>query len=186
MTRTMTFSLAMMILAGLLLAACASLSEGECKTGDWRGIGFSDGAEGRSEGYISRHQKACADFGIVPDLQAWLAGRAEGLKAYCTPAKAYRVGRDGDSLSPVCTPAQVSSMEQAYFFGRQYYDIDQEQTRLRSDRTEVNDRLSKFPIYVEGKEEREKRRLRDEVDRLDRRIRQLDADKRRYSDWPPI
>ena len=32
----------------LALAACASLSESECKGGDWYAIGVEDGANGRS------------------------------------------------------------------------------------------------------------------------------------------
>ena len=32
-----------------LLASCATLSEEACRQGDWRGIGYVDGTEGRLE-----------------------------------------------------------------------------------------------------------------------------------------
>ena len=65
------------LLALLALASCASLSEEACRAGDWRGIGFRDGAAGRADSFVARHAKACADVGVTPDLDEWRAGRAE-------------------------------------------------------------------------------------------------------------
>lgn len=163
----------------LLLAACASLSEEQCRAGDWRGIGFVDGTAGRDTDYIANHQKACAEIGVTPDLTAWLDGRQQGLQTYCTPEKAYQVGRSGRALSPVCPAASRASMDEAHYAGRQYYEIRQEIDRLRSDRFTVEAALDDLPDDAGA----DRRRLRNERSRIDRRISGLEQDQRRYESW---
>ena len=172
-------ALLLVSLAGLL-AACASLSEEQCRAGDWRGIGFVDGTAGRGTDYIANHQKACAEIGIAPDLDAWLAGRAQGLQSYCTPERAYQEGRAGRSLNPVCPAASAASLREAHYAGRQYYEIGTEIGRMESDRNAVEAALDDLPDDAGG----DRRRLRDERSRIDRRIAQLERDRLRYEDWP--
>ena len=47
---------------------------------------------GRSGEQIGRHRKACAEYGITPGLDAYRAGRAEGLREFCQPNNGYRAG----------------------------------------------------------------------------------------------
>ena len=69
-----------------LLAGCSStMSKDECRTVDWRTVGYEDGVAGRSGERIGEHRKACAEHGVTPDLNAYRAGRAEGLREYCQP-----------------------------------------------------------------------------------------------------
>ena len=42
------------------LAGCATLSETECRTGDWGQIGYNDGSVGNKRDIIGEHDKACA------------------------------------------------------------------------------------------------------------------------------
>jgi len=53
---------------------CSTLSQEECLVADWQLIGREDGAVGRDASYIGNHRKACADYGIVPDLQEYQHG----------------------------------------------------------------------------------------------------------------
>ncbi len=108
----------------VLLAACASLTQEQCETGDWSSIGYNDGVEGRSESYINQHRDACGEYGITPDVNAWLAGREQGLKQYCTRPNAYQLGRSGDELNPVCR-TDVDALKLANFYGLRYYELDQ-------------------------------------------------------------
>lgn len=50
-----------------LLSGCATLSEGDCATGDWREIGRNDGLHGLRRSQLAKHQDACAKFGVQPD-----------------------------------------------------------------------------------------------------------------------
>lgn len=171
------------VLITAVLAACDSVTPEQCAAGDWRGIGFTDGTKGRTADYIAQHQKACAKLGVSPDLDAWLAGRKQGLPQYCTPSKAYEVGRSGRSISPVCTASQMNAMRDAHYTGQRYHDISDEISRLQSERLSVNSKLRDIPSKAEGEERRQKRRLEDERDRIDRLISQFESERYRYDSW---
>lgn len=129
-------------LTALLLLGCASVSEEECRVGDWRGIGFSDGAAGRSPDYIDNHRKACAKVGVAPDLAAWQAGRSQGLKQYCSPQNAYETGRKGQEIGPYCSAAQVSSMQKAHEFGLKYNELGHEIALMEAEYRDLRRDLS--------------------------------------------
>jgi hypothetical protein len=133
------------------LAGCASLSEDQCRGGDWAGIGFSDGAAGRGLARLEAHRRACAEVGIVPDVAAWTAGRERGLRAYCTPEVAYREGRRGASIAEGCTAAERSRMIQAHDRGRQFWRIEQEIRDLRTDMREIEREIASLPPDAPGR-----------------------------------
>ena len=74
-----------------------TLSQAECEIADWRGIGYADGAAGYGVERLDRHRKACAPYGVTPDVSAYSRGRLEGLVEYCTVPTGIRIGRrDGN------------------------------------------------------------------------------------------
>jgi hypothetical protein len=81
------------------LGACSTMSESECRTVDWRTIGYEDGVGGYSGDRISVHRKACAKYGVSTDLAAYQAGRDDGLREYCQPANGFRVGSHGNEYT---------------------------------------------------------------------------------------
>lgn len=120
-----------------VLAAC-SLTEKQCSQGDWEAIGKSDGAQGRSAEYISKHTKTCAKYGLIVNQTLWSGGREEGLKSYCTVQNVYVQGRNGKNLRPVCPTGDLTVLQAANDKGNKYYQIqsemenlDHEQSRLR-------------------------------------------------------
>ncbi len=115
------------------VAACASLSEEACRSGNWETIGYNDGVRGRAESHINQHREACGEYGIVPDTAVWLRGRIEGLKQYCTPDNAYTVGRHGSELNNVCATDQQSTLRLANFFGLRFYEIEREVKALEGE-----------------------------------------------------
>jgi hypothetical protein len=110
-------------LATLLLAGCsgATLTRDECRTVDWRTVGYEDGAAGRPADQIGRHRQACAEHGVAPDLDAYLAGRNAGLREYCQPYNGYRAGAGGADYYDSCPPELALGFEAAYESGRQLY-----------------------------------------------------------------
>lgn len=93
----------------LLLASvsgCATLSQGQCVTGDWREIWRQDGIHGLQRAQLFKHQEACAEYGVSANPAACDAGRAQGLRSYCTPRQGFVEGRDGRQYGGVC-PAPV-------------------------------------------------------------------------------
>lgn len=139
----MKYALSLAVL--LFLAACATLSENECRAGDWYSIGRQDGADGRREDFILQHAKACNEFGIAPNRTQWLKGRAEGLRLYCTPESAFRVGRQGKILSPVCPVRNLAALERANERGLRLNRIELEIREIEGDIRDINAELSRLP-----------------------------------------
>ncbi|HYM34795.1 MAG TPA: DUF2799 domain-containing protein [Steroidobacteraceae bacterium] len=129
------------VVATLLLGACASLSEKQCRGQDWNGIGYRDGLNGRSEFRVNDHQKACAKYGIDIDLKTYEAGRQRGLDRYCTIDNGLRNGRDGNSYEGVCPPEAEPAFLRAYRLGLEINRVDSRLTALRNERSSIFNRL---------------------------------------------
>lgn len=162
-----------------LLSGCATLSEGDCATGDWREIGRNDGLHGLQRSQLAKHQEACAEYGVRPDVRAYDAGRRSGLRAYCTPDKGFLEGREGRTYRGVCTPPDERGFLDAYREGKIIYaarealkDVDQDITRkenlIKDDDTGTDER---------SRLRRELRKLRHDRSRLQR---DLDRDEQHY------
>jgi uncharacterized small protein (DUF1192 family) len=106
----------------LLLGACASkMSKDECRTVDWRTVGYEDGVAGLPGDRIGEHRRACAEYGVTPDLNAYLAGREAGLREYCQPHNGYRAGANGYTYYDTCPAELAEAFEKAYDDGRALY-----------------------------------------------------------------
>lgn len=114
----------------LALTGCATLNGGitqaQCTQGDWRAIGYQDGLMGRDASYLNRHAKHCPAATTASNQALWQQGRAQGLTRYCTPLRAYQLGREGIDYHPVCPPAQMLELLKAHDEG--YYNYQREQT----------------------------------------------------------
>lgn len=159
-----------------LLAGCASLSEDQCRAGNWGAIGERDGQAGRSASYFSRHVEACAEFGIRPDRAQWEAGRQRGLVLYCTPRNAYEIGREGDRLNDVCPAPQAAVLAAANRRGRTYYSITQEMEAVDDRIDDVRRRIAALPPEAET----ELAALRSELSRLRFDLSRLRLQRMRY------
>lgn len=117
---------------GLLAGSCATLSEDQCQTGDWAGIGYSDGANGHGTGRFGDHAKACEQFGVVPDQAVYMTGRARGLTVYCQPGRGFQVGRSGNSYGGVCPTSLEGPFLGGYSDGRIVWETQQRYDRAQS------------------------------------------------------
>ncbi|MFK7915535.1 MAG: DUF2799 domain-containing protein [Pseudomonadales bacterium] len=111
-------------LASLLIASgCAnrSLSEHQCLAGDWRTVGYSDGAAGHAQTRVLTHQNACGRHNVIPDTAAYRDGWNEGIAQFCTPQRGYDRGLAGHSLPMVCPSASRQSYRAAYDTGRELF-----------------------------------------------------------------
>jgi Protein of unknown function (DUF2799) len=135
----------LLIALPLVLLGCATLSEDQCRAGDWREIGFSDGTNGRTADYVAKHAKACADYGIDPDVTAWEAGRQKGLPLYCTPRRAYEEGSKGRELSPVCPAAVAGDLRDDNRRGLIWHRIGQDIAEASREIDRINAELASLP-----------------------------------------
>ena len=103
--------------ACLALASCSGMDAAECRTADWRAIGFEDGVQGRSPAHFGTRRKQCAGHGIAADFDAYTVGRAEGLAQFCRPLNAYHLGTQGYQYAGICPPEQESAFIAAHADG---------------------------------------------------------------------
>ncbi len=108
-------------LGTLLLGACATMDEDECRTVDWRTVGYEDGVAGQPGDRIGTYRRDCAEHGVTPDLDAYLAGRSAGLREYCQPHNGYRAGVNGNAYYDTCPADLAPAFEHAYETGRELY-----------------------------------------------------------------
>lgn len=184
--------------AAMAIGGCASMSESECLTVDWRTIGFEDGVAGYPGDRIAQHRKACAKHGVSPDLSLYQAGRDEGLREYCQPANGYRLGAQGSGYGGVCPAGLDQPFVEAYESGRELYAlqarVSNAANQLDAKRRELNrvedEIVRKSAVIVGGESSNEDRaqalvdtkQLAERVGRLKAEIRQLEKDRVRFEE----
>lgn len=140
------FSATALAILALVVTGCATttgLSKSQCEqlnlnTADWQALGEKDGLLGRDASYFAKHMQACAKVAnmsptvmttptafIAQNQQAWEAGRQAGLKKYCTPLRAYQLGREGFSYQNVCPQEQMVELLKANDEGLHNYQREQ-------------------------------------------------------------
>ncbi len=80
------------------LPACETISEEQCKSGNWESIGQIDGSQGLSVSRFQSYVKKCGKSGVKPDYAAYKSGRKNGLKSYCN-SEGYTAGSAGTESS---------------------------------------------------------------------------------------
>jgi hypothetical protein len=108
---------------GLLgLAGCATMSVEErtafCTNTDWYRYGANDGQLGIPSSERADVISDCAELGRPIDAAAYQAGRAEGLREYCTVENGYQVGYSGRPYQQVCPPGLEQDFLQGFAKGR--------------------------------------------------------------------
>ena len=117
----------------LMLSGCATLDESECRSADWQTIGLEDGGKGLPVTTVGRHRKACADYGIRPNLDAYRRGHAAGVVSYCTPRNGFIQGKAGRSHHDVCPASLRDGFLAGYEDGQELHGLERERDRLRRD-----------------------------------------------------
>jgi len=117
-----------------LLAGCASLDKDECRTADWYAVGLEDGARGRALDRLGDHRRACAEHGVTPHTERYLAGRNEGLRSFCTYERGYSQGRAGQGYSGACPKETAGGFLAGYQRGRELHELNR---RLEEARKEI-------------------------------------------------
>ncbi len=167
-----------------LLGACEPISEDQCRSGDWAGLGLRDGKAGRLASTIDEYGQICGALGITPARESYLAARTEGLKTYCTPQTAYNLGRNGRNMTPVCPSEAVTSMLPAFRHGETYHEIAQIIDELKEEISDLQRALGGLSDMADPVQAAEFSRIKRRINRIDDRVFDLERDQRRYRRWP--
>ncbi len=161
----------------LVLQGCATMSEDECRSADWREVGYRDGLAGYQRSRVESHEKACNKVGIGVDRETYFRSRERGIRQYCQPENGVLLGRKGAAYTGVCPPDLAPAFERYYEAGRSVYEAWREVENMESERHRLEKRLDKA-----GKDE-ERRRIRDDLHHLDRRMHRARDDLRAREAW---
>lgn len=143
----------LLTLLAFSLSGCATLSEGECRTASWQEIGRIDGAQGQPRARLFEHAKACADYGIRPDAEAYYRGREWGLFDYCTPTNAYREGRRGAAYHGVCPALFEGKFLESYRQGLAIHEVESQLERLEQRIASIEQRLDDEELALDSRRE---------------------------------
>jgi hypothetical protein len=157
----------LMLIASAVLAGCAAMNESECRVGDWYGAGLRDGQQGE-QSRIAEYADACGKLGIAPILADYQAGRQQGLRSYCQPENAYRLGRRGASYGNVCAPELQRAFLREYERGYQRYSLERDIQTQENKIAEAKRERKKLEEHIAKAESAEERR------KLLRQLNQLD------------
>jgi hypothetical protein len=164
-TRRITF-----LIAVLSLTACASMSEQECLTADWRDRGMRDGQDGEPISYVESHREACGKVGVRPDMVQYRTGHAIGIKEYCTPERALREGRFGHSYQRSCPAELEARFLDSYQSGYRIYSAQQRVNQLDMELRDLQRKLDN------AKDDDTRQRVRSQLTDMDSRLRRARDD----------
>ncbi|MDO9077358.1 MAG: DUF2799 domain-containing protein [Brevundimonas sp.] len=138
--------------AALAVASCATMSKDQCLAGAWGEVGYRDGLEGQPMSLLADHEKACAEYGVAPDVAAYSSARADGLNGYCRWERGFQEGRQGDTYHGVCTRQQEEEFLPAYQDGQVVYAAEQALTNARSSVASLGSRLEELDDKITAKQ----------------------------------
>ena len=131
------------LLVAVLLQGCASMSQEECLNANWTVVGEIDGQQGRGLDLLDDYRRDCAEYGVVPDTQAYISGREYGLTLYCTMDNGYREGRSGVRLEADCPATLAADFQRGYQLGQNVFNslsnLRFSADSIRSMRAELDD-----------------------------------------------
>ncbi|TQV81508.1 DUF2799 domain-containing protein [Aliikangiella coralliicola] len=157
------------------LTGCATLNQSECQVANWEIIGLEDGSAGRPSSYVGQHRSACAEYGIVPDLDKYLLGHKKGLRQFCTYQNGFNLGNQGRSFSNVCPQELAGEFRRGFDRGYQFYGLRSEIGQLKSSIASHHDRLHHISTKIQRHEDtiiagntsvESRRRLLNEIEEL--------------------
>lgn len=179
----------------IAVSGCATMSEEECLTADWRAVGVQDGSAGRTTNWFSRRSEDCARHGVTPDFTSWEIGYRSGLMSYCTPYNGVQSGLRGNDYQGVCPANLEAEFYPAYQLGRRYHDararldaahaeLDDLDRQIESLRNDIRYERGRLETDSELSEE-DRRSIRDRIrrlrdDRRDARMRRDDIEASLY------
>jgi hypothetical protein len=125
----------------VLLNACTTLNKDECLNANWKIIGYEDGAHGHPPDRIGEHRQACAKHNIVPDMNTYQQGHAEGMRRFCQPRNGYQQGQNGYQYNGGCPQDLEPAFVQGHKTGAEIYAV---KNRINATRSQQNNAIKQI------------------------------------------
>jgi hypothetical protein len=141
-------------LAALLAGCAGGMSRADCEATDWAAAGFAEGRIGARPKLGESRLSSCAKEGFAVDRAAYAAGRAEGLKAYCTAAGGFDAGRLGQEYFGVCPAPAERDFLLAYEDGARLFALIAAERDADRARKSALDALDQHAFHLKAVEKR--------------------------------
>lgn len=159
-----------------LLSGCATLDKNECLHANWYALDLEDGAQGRPVERIGEHRRACAEHGVSPGVERYMAGRDEGMRSFCTYQRGYSHGRAGHAYSGACPQELAANFLAGYGRGKELHDLrrrlDGVQGEIARTKAALKDGI-RDPV-ARGREVERLERLSREAEQLEEAVGRLE------------
>lgn len=146
------FARLFMVITAGFLSGCATLSKEECEVANWETIGFEDGSKGYASNRVSNHREACAEYGVAPNLEKYLAGHKRGIRLYCVPGKGFELGRSGTAYDGICPGDLEQSFLASYRQGFKVHELEVELYHLKKERKQLMEEHDELIEEIENNE----------------------------------
>lgn len=167
-------------------AGCASqptASAEQCAGADWYAMGEADGAAGQSMTALNDEIIACRPHGIAPDLDAYRAGRAEGLKSWCQPDVVLEAAVQGTGDPFACEPI-TEPVRSAFDVGREtrqaalrYHRLQQQYEQLQQRESQINQEGARLTqLYNQSTNQTERQQIAQRIDALRQELQAVEAE----------
>ena len=171
-------------LGALVLAGCAStpkVSAEQCMSQDWFAVGKAHGTAGQPMTAINDAVNLCAPHGIVPDLDAYKAGRAEGLVTYCAPTSLVDATLQGKGDPFACEPF-TPTQKTAFETGRdtraaaaRYQQIKAQYDQLVQQKAQINQEGSRLTqLYNQTSDQTQRNQIGQQLTQLRKQLAQVE------------
>ncbi len=141
-------------LTALLTGCAGGMTRADCQTADWSALGFADGRSGASAKHAEKRLNDCAGSGYAVDRATYAAGRAEGLKAYCTTAGGFDAGRLGQEYFDVCPATNEREFLTAFEEGESLFELIRAERDADRARKAAIDGLDQTAFHLKAIEKR--------------------------------
>ncbi|PHR90897.1 MAG: hypothetical protein COA69_14390 [Robiginitomaculum sp.] len=170
------------MIGGMLLVSCETISETECVAGNWSDLGYRDGVSGKSRTRIAKYVEKCGEFGQDVDRNTYLTNYETGLTHYCTYDKGFSIGENGSSYNAVCEGPQAAEFRAGYDDGHALYELHQEYERYQNNIDDTENQIADVRSRVSDPEisADEKKRLSKKLRRLKNDLKDLRWDFRHF------
>jgi hypothetical protein len=149
----MTQRFPFIFLTAALLTGCATLSEDECLAGNWQTIGFEDGVQGYFTQRIGLHREACAEYGVAPDMDAYLLGHRQGVEQFCTRRKGLELGAAGKAYNGVCPDDLAGRFLDGYQEGKRIYQVSSQLDNVTQGCNALSGEIEELETELQSKRE---------------------------------
>ncbi len=167
-------------LVGGCVSTTRQMSESECRYASWYDLGLRDATLGQPWTLFNNYVSACSRYGVHPDRDAYMRGWKEGIKIYCTYEHGFEEGRLGKTYMYVCPPNLETNFMRGYQKGREIGRIERRIDALERRRERIEREIAEKEdrLFSSGISDKERRRLRRELQDLDYEYRRIESELR--------